>query len=125
MTTVSRWGRTMIAIGALALLAPHAHADCRAKSPAHSVALMELYTSEGCDSCPPADRWLSALNSRGDSVVAIGLHVDYWDRLGWKDRFASARSEEHTSELQSHSDLVCRLLLEKKKIVQGDTVMRV
>jgi len=108
MTTVSRWGRTMIAIGALALLAPHAHADCRAKSPAHSVALMELYTSEGCDSCPPADRWLSALNSRGDSVVAIGLHVDYWDRLGWKDRFASAAFTERQYEQmrRQHSSFV-------------------
>lgn len=55
------------------------------------VALLELYTSEGCDSCPPADRWLSRFDQASGSnrVVPLALHVDYWDRLGWKDRFAS------------------------------------
>jgi len=50
--------------------------------------VVELYTSEGCSSCPPADRWLSTLKD-DPSVVALAFHVDYWDRLGWKDRFAS------------------------------------
>jgi hypothetical protein len=69
---------------------------CVKESPAHAVALVELYTSEGCDSCPPADRWLSRLQPgvAGDSVVALALHVDYWDRLGWPDRFASPRYTE-------------------------------
>jgi hypothetical protein len=67
-----------------------AHADCRAQSPNHTVALIELYTSEGCDSCPPADRWLLQIDARGDAAVELALHVDYWDRLGWKDRFANA-----------------------------------
>ena len=53
--------------------------------------LVELYTSEGCDSCPPADRWLSATYPpNGDAASVLAFHVDYWDRLGWKDRFASA-----------------------------------
>ena len=51
--------------------------------------MVELYTSEGCNSCPPADRWLSKLKA-DPAVVALAFHVDYWDRLGWKDRFASA-----------------------------------
>jgi hypothetical protein len=85
-------------VSALALLPLLAHADCRSQSPAHTVALVELYTSEGCDSCPPADRWLSQLDARGDSVVPIGLHVDYWDRLGWQDRFASAVFTERQYE---------------------------
>jgi hypothetical protein len=62
---------------------------CRASSGPRAPAVVELYTSEGCSSCPPADRWLSALQSRPD-VVALAFHVDYWDRLGWKDRFAQA-----------------------------------
>src|SRR5262249_15613157 len=45
----------------------------------------------GCDSCPPADRWLSSLFSRGfrpEQLVPLSLHVDYWDYIGWKDPFA-------------------------------------
>ena len=55
------------------------------------VALVELYTSEGCSSCPPADRWLSGLKNESAlwaSVVPVAFHVDYWDYIGWRDRFA-------------------------------------
>ncbi|MEM8817382.1 MAG: DUF1223 domain-containing protein [Pseudomonadota bacterium] len=55
------------------------------------VALLELYTSEGCSSCPPADRWLSARRDDPElwkSYVPLAFHVDYWNYLGWKDRFA-------------------------------------
>lgn len=65
---------------------------CRADSPAHRVALVELFTSEGCSSCPPADRWLSTLGAAaGDfsRVVPLSLHVDYWDYIGWKDTFGN------------------------------------
>lgn len=50
--------------------------------------LVELYTSQGCSSCPPADALLHKLAARGD-VVALALHVDYWDYIGWKDVFAN------------------------------------
>jgi hypothetical protein len=61
-------------------------------SPAAQVQLVELYTSEGCSSCPPADRWLSGFTRDARlwrSIVPVAFHVDYWDDLGWKDRFAS------------------------------------
>jgi hypothetical protein len=61
---------------------------CAAASAGVVAPVVELYTSEGCSSCPPADRWLSTLKD-DPSVVALAFHVDYWDRLGWKDRFAS------------------------------------
>jgi hypothetical protein len=64
---------------------------CSAASAPHTTALVELYTSEGCDSCPAADRWLSSLLAEGfksDRVVPLALHVDYWDYIGWKDPFA-------------------------------------
>jgi len=56
------------------------------------VALIELYTSEGCSSCPPADRWLSSLvddENLWSGFVPLAFHVDYWDYIGWKDPYAS------------------------------------
>jgi len=56
------------------------------------VRLIELYTSEGCYSCPPADRWMSGLKEDPRlwrEVVPVSFHVDYWDYIGWPDRFAS------------------------------------
>ena len=65
--------------------------QCVARSAEKTVALVELYTSEGCDTCPPADQWLSSLFVQGfrpDQVVPLALHVDYWDYVGWKDPYA-------------------------------------
>ena len=70
-----------ILFGAALLLAP---VVAQAESPV----VVELYTSQGCSSCPPADRLLSRL-ARNDNVIALALHVDYWDYLGWKDEFAN------------------------------------
>ncbi|MDQ7980478.1 DUF1223 domain-containing protein [Paraburkholderia sp. SARCC-3016] len=81
---------------------------CSVASPAHRVALVELYTSEGCNSCPPADNWLSQLNRtrHRDAVVPLALHVDYWDNADWRDRFAqpafTARQKYLSSKGGSH-----------------------
>lgn len=67
-------------------------AACSAQSGPQRATLIELYTSEGCSSCPPADKWLSGQRASPTAglVVPLAFHVDYWDNLGWKDRFASA-----------------------------------
>jgi len=66
-------------------------ATCTAQSGAQRATLIELYTSEGCNSCPPADKWLSTQKASpsAGSLVPLAFHVDYWDNLGWKDRFAN------------------------------------
>ena len=66
------------------------------------VALLELYTSQGCSSCPPADAWLSELKNESGlwtEFVPVALHVSYWDYLGWKDRFSK---KEYSSRQRLH-----------------------
>ena len=81
-----------------------AAAGCDVVSGANTAALVELYTSEGCSSCPPADRQLSELGKlagAGTDVVAVplGLHVGYWDRIGWTDVFAQKAFETRQVQL--------------------------
>jgi len=81
--------------------APVHGAACSARSGAQTTPLVELYTSEGCSSCPPADKWLSstfAKDTAGGAGIALAFHVDYWDRLGWKDRFATPAYTERQYE---------------------------
>ncbi len=69
-----------------------AQATVRFESGPAQVSLLELYTSEGCSSCPPAEAWLSGLSQNAalwKAVVPVAFHVDYWDNLGWKDDFSS------------------------------------
>ena len=64
-----------------------------AKSTAKGVAVLELFTSEGCSSCPPADDVLRDL-AKDSNVIALSFHVTYWNRLGWKDSFSQKIFDE-------------------------------
>jgi len=119
----------ILAICALAAVLPGAArsaSPCQAESGPHRVALLELYTSEGCDSCPPTDRWLSSLPGRGfgpDRIVALGFHVDYWNYLGWADPFAraeySARQRAASRRNQARFVYTPQLLLNGKDFRRG------
>lgn len=76
------------ALGMVMMTPSFARTACSAESAPSSPPLVELYTSEGCSSCPPADRWLSTRVAADPGFAALAFHVDYWDRLGWPDRFA-------------------------------------
>ncbi|KAA3628237.1 MAG: DUF1223 domain-containing protein [Proteobacteria bacterium] len=70
-----------------------AETELRIESPTRQAQLIELYTSEGCSSCPPADRWLSGLKDEPrlwQQIVPVAFHVDYWNYIGWPDRFSSS-----------------------------------
>jgi hypothetical protein len=78
-----------------------ARADPRSSRPAaNGVAVVELFTSEGCSSCPPADEALAEVTAGNPAVYALSFHVDYWDDLGWPDRFAAP---EYTARQQAYS----------------------
>jgi hypothetical protein len=73
---------------------------CEATSGATPPVVVELYTSEGCSSCPPADRWLSSLND-APGLLPLAFHVNYWDRLGWQDRFATPATTQRQHQVRA------------------------
>ena len=81
-------------------LAQAASQTCSAQSGAQAGALIELYTSEGCSSCPPADQWFKklAVNADPQQLSLLAFHVDYWDSLGWRDRFSRHTYTERQSQ---------------------------
>ncbi|HEY1228408.1 MAG TPA: DUF1223 domain-containing protein [Ramlibacter sp.] len=91
----------LLAVGALSAGTVAAAPRCEAVSRPQLTPVLELYTSEGCSSCPPADRWLSSLKAAAQEgrVVAMAFHVGYWDQLGWVDRFALAANTARQREL--------------------------
>jgi hypothetical protein len=64
------------------------------QSASHRVSVLELYTSEGCSSCPPADQWFSKFKEDKrlwESLIPVAFHVDYWNYIGWTDRFSTEK----------------------------------
>lgn len=80
---------------ALTIVAASAGADGR------PVTVVELYTSQGCSSCPPADAYLGKIADRED-IVALSFHVDYWDYIGWKDKFALPENTKRQRKYAGH-----------------------
>ena len=79
--SISRWSSALGICAIVAVIRP-AHADPRA--------VVELFTSQGCSSCPPADKIIGEL-SNDPSIIALSMPIDYWDYLGWKDTLADSR----------------------------------
>lgn len=119
MRSLQAVAATMLAVLSAAAT-PALAAQCRASSGPHTTALVELYTSEGCDSCPPADRWLQGLAGRGlapDRVVPLSLHVNYWDYIGWKDPYAQQRFADRQRKLAQV--MKARIVYTPQVLLQG------
>ena len=111
--------RALLALlAALALTDAHAQ-KCVASSAERTAVLVELYTSEGCSSCPPADRWLASLPRTypPEQVVPLALHVDYWDYIGWKDPYAKREFSQRQRRLSQQQRLA--LVYTPQVLVQG------
>ncbi len=84
--------RIILSIGIIGALASQVQADQQFTNGPARAALIELFTSEGCSSCPPADQWLRTLRSKPGlwrDFVPVEFHVNFWDTRGWKDRFST------------------------------------
>jgi hypothetical protein len=96
------WSRRVARLAVVVMTGAIAHA-----APPPAPVVIELFTSQGCESCPPADRLLSQLGSTGGAgpVIPLAFHVDYWDAIGWKDPFSSpawsARQEQYARALRA------------------------
>ncbi|MFD2238685.1 DUF1223 domain-containing protein [Aureimonas populi] len=107
--------RRVLALVALSTLALPARAEMVGTSEQVS-GVVELFTSQGCASCPPADKVLSALAER-DDILALSYHVDYWDYIGWKDAFGS---RENTERQRAYGKaLAVRSIYTPQMIVNG------
>jgi len=83
-------------------------AECKVKSGNERVSVIELYTSEGCSSCPPADEWLSRLSRNDDistKVVPLSLHVDYWNYIGWRDPYSGPQYTQRQRQIAHRNNL--------------------
>jgi hypothetical protein len=98
--------RALLFVGLTILVMVHSQAaDVTFQSSAELTHLLELYTSEGCSSCPPAEKWLAQLRQSPrlwKDFVPLAFHVDYWDGLGWPDRFAA---KAHTARQRTYAAL--------------------
>ena len=104
-TSIFRVATALAIVGAQVATPALAAAQCTATSGATVPVIVELYTSEGCDSCPPADRWLSKTiteRSKDAGFIPLAYHVDYWDYIGWKDIFAQPAFAQRQSLLASN-----------------------
>jgi hypothetical protein len=100
----------IVLVAASLTLTQAAAGGCVLDSGPQRTTLVELYTSEGCSSCPPADRWLSGLRAAGwqDRIVPLAFHVDYWNQLGWVDRFSKPAFSERQRKIatRQHSRVI-------------------
>jgi len=108
MTRASSWLQGILLLGLVVLLGAFILKPAPLPAAKRKAVVVELFTSEGCSSCPPADELLSRMrqhpSANGAEIIPLGFHVDYWDHQGWRDRFSShaytERQEQYASRFR-------------------------
>ena len=94
----------------------------------NNIVVLELFTSQGCSSCPPADRLLATYANRED-IAALSFHVDYWNKLGWKDPFSdpafSTRQENYSSSFEAGSVYTPQIIINGEKEMVGSDEQKI
>jgi hypothetical protein len=113
MRNISGWGLSLL----LAASATYSQTPTRPT-------VVELYTSEGCNSCPPAEAMIGVLTQQRPDVIALAFHVTYWDDSGWRDRFdlpeATARQQQYQHTLHLRSVYTPQLVIDGQRDVVGN-----
>lgn len=84
-----------------------------------NVAVLELFTSQGCSSCPPADRLVETYTTK-DNVIVLSFHVDYWDKMGWKDPYSS---RQYTQRQYDYANALHSNVYTPQLVINGQTEM--
>jgi hypothetical protein len=115
-------GANILRLATALLVLAFAYAANAQENVKHPRAVVELFTSQGCTSCPPADEMLTDMVEKGD-VVALAYHVDYWDYLGWRDTLASpdntARQQEYNRSFGNRSVYTPQAIVNGRKQLNG------
>src|SRR5438046_1978213 len=94
----------------------------KTSSSSKNIVVLELFTSQGCSSCPPADRLLGSYTNQ-ENVIPLSFHVDYWNHLGWKDPFSNAafsqRQETYANAFASSGVYTPQVIINGQKEMVG------
>lgn len=115
-------------IGSLLTALALATQPALATEPQRSPVVVELFTSQGCSACPPADALLHELAKRPD-IIALSLHVDYWDYIGWKDSFGdsafTARQKDYARAMNSRAIYTPQIIINGRTALVGHDAMKI
>lgn len=126
------WLRIALLVAPLVLAGANSGQPADQEPPTGKAVVVELFTSEGCSSCPPADELLNRLSRQktfaGAQIIPLGFHVDYWNYLGWQDRFSSSqyslRQQQYAAKLSLNGPYTPQMVVQGAQEFVGSDQQR-